>query len=265
MLVTKTPVRESMSFLEFSQSGCRCCRTVSSGNCVVENISKLETSVSGARRHCTIVNSRPWSQAEERECRMLPEVASTTLTAMNSTRLIRSSLSSIRASFSRPPRLFASITTATPYDGPPVPPTWSPFSQPQPTNPSSKGPPEINQFNLHVHSTRNNTIVTFTNQDKNPIACWSGGTCGFKKVNRASYEAGYQCTVRAFEKILSYREEVGPFSLEIVFKGFGQGRDAMQKALLASEGEKIRPFVSRLTDKTPVKIGGTRAKKARRL
>jgi len=35
--------------------------------------------------------------------------------------------------------------------------------------------------------------------------------------------------------------------------------------LLAAEGQEVRPFVSRLTDKTPVKIGGTRAKKTRRL
>ena len=128
-----------------------------------------------------------------------------------------------------------------------------------------KGPPEPNKFHLHVHSTRNNTIATFTDQGGSTIAWWSGGSCGFKKVNRASYEAGYQCTVRAFEKILDYRKEVGPFSLEIIFKGFGQGRDAMQKALLAAEGQQVRPFVSRLTDKTPVKIGGTRAKKTRRL
>ena len=183
---------------------------------------------------------------------------------MNSTRLIRSSLSSILTPSCRTPRLVARLSTATPYDGPPLPPFEFPFSSQ--LNPYSHGSTqEIKQFHLHVHSTRNNTITTFTNQDGNPIACWSGGSCGFKKVNRASYEAGYQCTVRAFEKIVDYRKEVGPFSLEIILKGFGQGRDAMQKALLASEGESIRPFVSRLTDKTPVKIGGTRAKKARRL
>ena len=151
-----------------------------------------------------------------------------------------------------------------------MPPSKPPFSQPQLVNPYSRelqrgGPPETNQLHLHVHSTRNNTIVTFTGQEGTPIAWWSGGSCGFKKVNRATYEAGYQCTVRAFEKVVNHRKEVGPFSLEIIFKGFGQGRDAMQKALLASEGEQIRPFVARLTDKTPVKIGGTRAKKARRL
>lgn len=185
-------------------------------------------------------------------------------------RLIRSSLSWTLTSSYRTPRLVASLATATPYGGSPVPPLGSPFSHPQLVNPYSKelqkrGPPETNQYHLNVHSTRNNTIVTFTNQEGNSIAWWSGGSCGFKKVNRASYEAGYQCTVRAFEKIFDYRKEVGPFSLEIIFKGFGQGRDAMQKALLASEGENIRPFVSRLTDKTPVKIGGTRAKKTRRL
>lgn len=184
---------------------------------------------------------------------------------MNSTRLIRSSLSSIRASCSHRPRLVASLTTAVPYDGPPIPPSTSPFSQLQQVNPYTKERSELSKFHLHVHSTRNNTIVTFTSQEGNPIAWWSGGSCGFKKVNRSSYEAGYQCTVRAFEKILDYRKEVGPFSLEIVFKGFGQGRDAMQKALLAAEGGQIRPFVARLTDETPVKIGGTRAKKARRL
>ncbi|KAF9780081.1 translational machinery component [Thelephora terrestris] len=188
---------------------------------------------------------------------------------MNSTRLLRSSISSVRTLPPRGPRLVATLTTAAPYDGPPLPPIKSPSSPQQLVNPYlgglQKGPAEASTFQLHVYSSRNNTIATFTNQKGNPIAWWTGGSCGFKKSNRSSYEAGYQCTVRAFEKILNHRNEVGPFSLEVVFKGFGQGREAMQKALLASEGEKIRPFVARLTDKTPVKIGGTRAKKARRL
>lgn len=200
---------------------------------------------------------------------MLPESRLATWTAMNSTRLLRSSFSSIRASSCQKPRLVAALSTAAPYDGPPVPPSRSRLFQSQLVNPFAKDmqtePAELNKFHLNLHSTRNNTIATFTNREGNPIACWSGGSCGFKKVNRASYEAGYQCTVRAFERILEHRKDVGPFSLEIVLKGYGQGRDALQKALLASEGQQIRPFVSKLTDKTPVKIGGTRAKKARRL
>ena len=185
---------------------------------------------------------------------------------MSSTRLLRSSIPSTRTLPHHTPRLLAGLATVAPHDGPPVPPS----SLPQPINPYSwelqkRGTTDPGVHHLHVHSTRNNTITTFTTQEGNAVAWWSGGSCGFKKGNRSSYEAGYQCTVRAFEKILDYRNQVGPFSLEVIFKGFGQGREAMQKALLASEGEKIRPFVARLTDHTPVKIGGTRGKKARRL
>lgn len=195
---------------------------------------------------------------------------STLSAMMNSTRLLRSSISSIRTSPHHTPRFFAGLATAPPYDGPPVPPSRTPSSLQRSVNPYSwelqkKGSADTSVYHLHVHSTRNNTITTFTNHEGNPIAWWSGGSCGFKKGNRSSYEAGYQCTVRAFEKILDHRNEMGPFSLEIIFKGFGQGREATQKALLASEGEQVRPFVVRLTDHTPVKIGGTRGKKARRL
>jgi len=52
---------------------------------------------------------------------------------------------------------------------------------------------------------------------------------------------------------------------EVLFKGFGQGREAVFKALMTSEGDDVRPFVARVTDNTPIKIGGTRAKKTRRL
>jgi len=51
----------------------------------------------------------------------------------------------------------------------------------------------------------------------------------------------------------------------VLFSGFGQGRDAVFKALMTSEGDDVRPYVLRVTDNTPIKIGGTRAKKTRRL
>ena len=47
MLVTKTPAKESVSFLGFGQSSsCWQRRTVSSGNGVVESVSELERGVS---------------------------------------------------------------------------------------------------------------------------------------------------------------------------------------------------------------------------
>ena len=123
-------------------------------------------------------------------------------------------------------------------------------------------------YRIHVTSTPNNTHIVLTDERGRPLkdARWSGGACGFKGVNRSGYEAGYQCAVRAFaraRKVLM--EEVPGARFEVRFSGFGQGRDAVVKALMTSEGDEVRPFVLRVMDKTPIKIGGTRAKKTRRL
>ncbi|KAG5646432.1 hypothetical protein DXG03_003482 [Asterophora parasitica] len=121
-------------------------------------------------------------------------------------------------------------------------------------------------YSLYCQSTRNNTITTLMDHNYEALASFTGGSCGFKKANRASYEAGYQCAVRMFKEIERLVEkEKRDFVVDLYFNGFGQGRDAMHRALLTTEGEKLRPLVVSLTDRTPIKIGGTRAKKARRL
>ncbi|KAF8204929.1 hypothetical protein BJ912DRAFT_14808 [Pholiota molesta] len=56
------------------------------------------------------------------------------------------------------------------------------------------------KYRLHCHSSRNNTITTFTKPDGATIAWASGGSCGFKKSNRAGYEAGYQCAKMMFRQ-----------------------------------------------------------------
>ena len=121
-------------------------------------------------------------------------------------------------------------------------------------------------YRLHCQSSRNNTMVTFTRPDGRVVAWFSGGSTPskFRKANRATYEAGYQCAVGIFGKIRSHMQNEGPFRLHLFFKGFGEGREAMKTALLATEGETIRKLVSHITDRTPIKIGGTRSKKQRR-
>ncbi|GLB33568.1 putative ribosomal protein S11 [Lyophyllum shimeji] len=119
------------------------------------------------------------------------------------------------------------------------------------------------RYSLYCQSTRNNTITTLMSDKQAPLASFSGGSCGFKKVNRSGYEAGYQCAVRMFRRIQELAEK-NTFEIDLYFKGFGQGRDAMHRALLTTEGERIRPLVATITDRTPIKIGGTRAKKMRR-
>jgi small subunit ribosomal protein S11 len=146
------------------------------------------------------------------------------------------------------------------------------YEAPSPPNPVSRN--QLSHFalsrpkyRLHCKSTRNNTIVTFTEPTGHTISWFSGGSCGFKKVHRSGYEAGYQCAIRIFKKIEETAKvaKVVPFEIELFFKGFGQGRDALYRALLTSEGNNVRPLVALITDRTPIKIGGTRAKKMRRL
>jgi len=123
---------------------------------------------------------------------------------------------------------------------------------------------DIPKYRLHCKSNNNNTIITLTDNAGKTIAWQSGGKCAFKGSNRASYEAGYQCAVRIFRVIEELAEEKD-FSIALFFKGFGQGREALKTALLAVEGLYIRPMICSVADRTPIKIGGTRSKKTRRL
>ncbi|KAI0269195.1 hypothetical protein BC834DRAFT_813874, partial [Gloeopeniophorella convolvens] len=120
---------------------------------------------------------------------------------------------------------------------------------------------------VHVRCTPNNTHIVMSDERGRPLrdGHWTGGACGFKGANRAGYEAGYQCAVRAFARVKELAGEVPGARYEFRFKGFGQGREAVFKALMTSEGDEVRPYVTRVTDDTPIKIGGTRAKKMRRL
>lgn len=86
---------------------------------------------------------------------------------------------------------------------------------------------------------------------------------GFKKAQRSGYEAGYRAAFQIFAAIRENRQKWGLNGMEIFWNGFGQGREAVFRALMAAEGEDVRVLVRRMTDKTPLKIGGVRPKKRR--
>ncbi|THH33836.1 hypothetical protein EUX98_g358 [Antrodiella citrinella] len=157
----------------------------------------------------------------------------------------------------------------------PAPPFAPDSAYPKPINPvkasQDGGESRIAQvpfthWGLHVKCTRNNTIATVSNPAGEGVKTFSGGICGFKGNRRSSYEAGYMCATKAIEYLQTVKEK-DPRSVRVnlYLKGFGQGRDATHKALLAAEGEVVRKSITSITDKTPMKIGGTRAKKKRRL
>ncbi|KAH8830668.1 hypothetical protein DL96DRAFT_1679012 [Flagelloscypha sp. PMI_526] len=118
-----------------------------------------------------------------------------------------------------------------------------------------------NVYHMHCSSSSNNTITSLTDPNGVTKGLWSGGSVGFRKGNRESYEAGYQCAIRVFEKAHAICSADTNARLAVHFKGFGQGRDAFKSAILTMEGEKIRDKIVSVSDRTPLKIGGARAKK----
>ncbi|GAA5911748.1 hypothetical protein JCM8208_005587 [Rhodotorula glutinis] len=148
-------------------------------------------------------------------------------------------------------------------------------------------------YKLHVYSTRNNTILTLSTSPAaasssayssssegagphHPVAWVSAGNAGYKGAARGTYDAAVEVTLRMFRKIQDLVEPPvlaggqrvkaagpPPTELEVVWKGFGQGRDAVFRTLMGAEGDNVRGLVRRVTDATPLKVGGTRPKKRR--
>lgn len=132
---------------------------------------------------------------------------------------------------------------------------------------------QSNFYKLRVFASRNNTILTLTTtpgatssehspEDPHHAVAWvSGGSAGYKGASRGTYDAAVEISLRMFKKIADLvnppvgtggqRKKVvwaAPTDLEIVWKGFGQGRDAVYRTLMGGEGDEVRPLVRRVTD-----------------
>lgn len=169
------------------------------------------------------------------------------------------------------------------FDGPPragpqgyATPKDNPMSKTNTSQYATIPTPVRSAYRFDCHSTRNNTITTLSSltypenvlkpPESKVIAWFSGGSVGFKKGQRAGYEAGYQCAVRVFKLLEELKDKHGSaVTVDLYFNGFGQGREALKTALMASEGDKIRDTIKNVIDRTALKIGGTRSKKTRRL
>jgi small subunit ribosomal protein S11 len=118
---------------------------------------------------------------------------------------------------------------------------------------------------LHVYAHKHNTILTLTRPNGNPILSMGTGQIGFRKGGRAGFDPAYQLSSHVLSQIQERGLLMDIKRLEIVFQGFGKGRDGFTKVLLGNEGRNIRGLVSRVTDSTRIKFGGTRSRKVRRL
>lgn len=126
---------------------------------------------------------------------------------------------------------------------------------------SDKGPPH----HLHVYSHKHNTLLTLTRPNGNPMLSMGCGRLGFRKGGRSGYDPAYQLASHVFAQIQEKGWLLDIQRLELVYRGFGPGREAFTKVLLGNEGKNIRGLVCRVTDSTRIKFGGTRSRKVRRL
>lgn len=126
-------------------------------------------------------------------------------------------------------------------------------------------------YHLHVYSTKHNTHIVWTRPNRDPIISKSAGNLNFKKAQRGKYDAAYQLSTYVMTKMQERGladmmgapgKETG---IELVFRGFGQGREAFTKALMSPEGRVLKDFIVRVTDATRLKFGGTRSRNVRRL
>jgi small subunit ribosomal protein S11 len=124
---------------------------------------------------------------------------------------------------------------------------------------------EDDKHKLHIYATKHNTHLCLTKPNRDPMISVSCGNIGFRKAGRGTYDAAYQLAAFLMSRVLDKGLLPQIQKLELVYRGFGPGREAVTKAILGAEGKRIRPLIVKLADSTRLKFGGVRSKKPRRL
>jgi small subunit ribosomal protein S11 len=114
----------------------------------------------------------------------------------------------------------------------------------------------VNDGVVHIHSSFNNTIVTFTDRQGN-VLCWaSSGGSGFRGSRKSTPFAAQIAAQRAGTKA---KEDYSMKTVIVFVKGPGPGRESAIRALIAL-GFKI----VEITDATGIPHNGCRPSKKRR-
>ena len=114
----------------------------------------------------------------------------------------------------------------------------------------------VEQGQVHIQSTFNNTIITFTDMQGNALSQSSAGAKGFRGSKKSTPFAAQS----AAEEAAKAAKEYGLKSGEVFVKGPGQGREAAIRALQTEELE-----VKLIKDVTPIPHNGCRPPKRRRV
>lgn len=104
----------------------------------------------------------------------------------------------------------------------------------------------------HIHATRNNTIVTISDENGNVISWASSGSIGYKgSKKKTPYSAGLAAESAAKEAL-----DMGLKTVSVNVNGTGSGRDTAIRSLQA-----VGLMVTRINDVTPIPHNGCRPPK----
>lgn len=108
----------------------------------------------------------------------------------------------------------------------------------------------------YIHSSFNNTIITFTDQTGGAVAWGSAGKAGFKGSRKSTPYAA-QVAAQATSKTA---QEQGLREVDVFVEGPGPGRESAIRAIQQA-GMRVRS----ITDVTPIPHNGCRPPKKRRI
>ena len=122
--------------------------------------------------------------------------------------------------------------------------------------PKSKEKKNIVQGVVHIQSTFNNTIVTFTDVKGEAISWSSCGSIGFKGTKKGTPFAAQIAAETAARKAMEH----GLRRVDVMVKGPGSGRETAIRSL-----QGVGLEVCLIKDVTPIPHNGCRAPKRRRV
>jgi small subunit ribosomal protein S11 len=109
---------------------------------------------------------------------------------------------------------------------------------------------------VYIQSTFNNTMITITDTQGNPLAWGSAGTVGFTGSRKSTAFAAQRAAEDAARKGMDH----GIRQVDVFVRGPGPGREA---AIRAIQGAGI--LVTTIRDVTPIPHNGCRPSKRRRV
>ncbi|MBI9108527.1 MAG: 30S ribosomal protein S11 [Spirochaetales bacterium] len=114
----------------------------------------------------------------------------------------------------------------------------------------------VQEGNVYIQATFNNTIVTITDLNGNAVSWASAGGLGFRGAKKSTPYAAQTTAETAAKKAMDY----GLQSVHVYVKGPGVGRESAIRSL-----GNLGLWVKGIVDMTPIPHNGCRPRKSRRV